>query len=244
MLCAGNEMTASFYMSRTKKIGIELVLFAIFLGLWVQDSCGQQNTFGKKFPNLESRSTGKWWEKKPNKRFKMNLDVARENVIAFALYTHDHGMLKLSAQLYPLKSDEDRTVRLEFRQRDGSWKEVDRQPVQELGWSAHFRIASWDNSVDQPYRVRHGSNASFEGLIRKDPIEKNEIIVGSLSCNSSRTPGSRPRVVENLKQLNPDLLFFAGDQTYHHTEHTLRLAGIWNPVSRHLEESPCGDHSG
>ncbi|MEM7392438.1 MAG: metallophosphoesterase family protein, partial [Verrucomicrobiota bacterium] len=38
--------------------------------------------------------------------------------------------------------------------------------------------------------------------------------------NSSRTPGERPRIVKNLKAQNPDLLFFAGDQTYHHTQHT------------------------
>ena len=27
-------------------------------------------------------------------------------------------------------------------------------------------------------------------------------------------------IIENLKAINPDMLFFAGDQTYHHTEHT------------------------
>jgi hypothetical protein len=60
----------------------------------------------------------------------------------------------------------------------------------------------------------------FEGRIRKDPTDKDVIVVGSLSCNSSRTAGPRPRIIENLKQQDPDLLFFAGDQTYHHTQHT------------------------
>ena len=27
-------------------------------------------------------------------------------------------------------------------------------------------------------------------------------------------------MIENLKHHDPDLLFFAGDQTYHHTQHT------------------------
>jgi len=41
-----------------------------------------------------------------------------------------------------------------------------------------------------------------------------------MSCNSSRTTGGRPDIVEGLVAKDPDLLFFAGDQTYRHTEHT------------------------
>lgn len=166
------------------------------------------------FPGLEKKASGKWWNVK-----KRNLVVPRDEVVAFALYTHDQGVLKLSAQLYPLKPEEEKTVRLEM-EIDGQWREVDSQEVIFPGWSAHFRIEDWDNSKDVRYRVRHGKEAIFEGLIRKDPIDKNEIVVGNLSCNSSRTPGPRPQIVENLKKLNPDLLFFAGDQSYHHKEHT------------------------
>ena len=77
-----------------------------------------------------------------------------------------------------------------------------------------------DSSKDFAYRVRHGEQAMFQGLIRKDPIDKDVIVVGNLSCNSSRTSGPRPKIIENLKAQDPDLLFFAGDQTYHHTQHT------------------------
>ena len=66
----------------------------------------------------------------------------------------------------------------------------------------------------------HGKKASFEGLIRKDPKNKDEIVVGSLNCNSNQTRGGREEYVRNLKYLNPDLLFFAGDQSYDHKEHT------------------------
>lgn len=147
------------------------------------------------------------------------MDVPRDQVVAFALYTHDAGVLKLSAQLFPLKSDEDREVRLDL-QRDGQWKEVQRQAILYPGWSAHFRVDNWDNSMDVPYRVRHGKNAVFEGLIRRDPSDKDEIVIANMSCNSSRTTGLRPEVIDNLKFQNPDLLFFGGDQTYRHTEHT------------------------
>ena len=194
---------------------------------------GQQpaKPFGTEFPNLESLTTGKWWAQldAPKNQTKAkgkgggtpapSMDVAREKVIAFALYTHHRGVLKLSAQLFPLKPDEDRAVRLEILQ-EGKWQEVARAEVFYPGWDAHFRVEKWDNSRDAAYRVCHGDKATFEGLIRKDPIDKQEIVVANMSCNSSRTIGARPEIIENLKFQNPDLLFFGGDQTYRHTEHT------------------------
>ncbi|MEZ5302999.1 MAG: hypothetical protein R3F11_20515 [Verrucomicrobiales bacterium] len=182
--------------------------------------------FGDDFPNLDSAATGAWWEPAPpkakprqNAKRIVEMDVPRDEVVAFAVYTHESGVLKLSAQLFPLKPGEAKEARLEF-QRGGEWKEAAKAEVLYPGWSAHFRIEGWDNTQDVPYRVRHGEKAMFEGLIRKDPAGKDVIVVGSLSCNSSRTAGPRPKIVENLKWQDPDVLFFAGDQTYHHTEHT------------------------
>ncbi len=176
--------------------------------------------FGKAFKNVESLATGEWWNNKEVGKRPLNLDVPRDQVVAFAVYTHDHQTLKLTAQLFPLKPGESRKVTLEFKESDGSWRKVAEQPVIELGWSAHFRLEDWDNSKDVVYRVRHGESATFEGLIRKDPIDKEVLVVGNLSCNSSRTPGPRPKMIDNLKRIDPDLLFFAGDQSYHHSQHT------------------------
>jgi hypothetical protein len=147
------------------------------------------------------------------------MDVPRDQVIAFALYTHDAGVLKLSAQLYPLKPGEPRDVRLEFKEQD-QWVERSRADVVYPGWSAHFRVQPWNAKTAVPYRVRHGDSASFEGTIRPDPIDRETIVVASMSCNSSRTIGLRPEILDRLKSIDPDLLFFAGDQTYRHTEHT------------------------
>lgn len=176
--------------------------------------------FGAEFPGLDSLAVGEWWTKSfrgPNPPPAM--DVLREDVIAFALYTVGSGVLKLTAQLYPLRPGEPRIARLEF-QRDGAWIEAATAPVLYPGWSAHFRIEEWDSRRDVPYRVRHGAAAVFEGLIRRDPRDKPVIVVANMSCNSSRTTGQRPEIIDNLKLQNPDLLFFAGDQTYRHTEHT------------------------
>jgi len=185
--------------------------------------------FGAEFPELDSLTTGEWWtrtaaaantrSRSPRRPQAPPMDVPRNEVVAFAVYTHQNGVLKMTAQLYPLKPGEERVARLEL-QRDGDWKEVARAEVHYPGWDAHFRIEDWDNSQNVPYRVRHGEEAMFEGLIRRDPVDKEEIVVANLSCNSSRTTGLRPEIVRNLKLQDPDLLFFGGDQTYRHTEHT------------------------
>jgi phosphodiesterase/alkaline phosphatase D-like protein len=72
-----------------------------------------------------------------------------------------------------------------------------------------------------PYRVRHGADATFTGTVRRDPADKERLCVAVLSCNSSSTTGPRTELVANLEALDPDLLFFAGDQTYRHTQHTV-----------------------
>ena len=58
----------------------------------------------------KSRNSGKNAKKKGNPKQIIEMDVPRKDVVAFALYTHDHGTLKMSAQLYPLKPGEAREV--------------------------------------------------------------------------------------------------------------------------------------
>ncbi len=177
--------------------------------------------FGEEYPQLDSLAAGEWWNRKPPKgpNAPPAMNVPREEVVAFALYTVSNKTLKLTAQLFPLLPDEPRLVRLEV-ERDGVWQEIATTDVLYPGWSAHFRVENWDHSIAVPYRVRHNDQAMFEGLVRRDPVDKDEIVVANMSCNSSRTTGLRPEIIDNLKLQDPDLLFFAGDQTYRHTEHT------------------------
>ena len=181
---------------------------------------GEESPFpGERGATLDTACRRDIWEKKDGKFLAQFVKVPRDQVVGFALYTHDHGVLKMSAQLYPLQEDEPMEVRLELKT-DGEWREVAKVPVVYPGWSAHFRLEPWDNTRDVPYRVRHGKEAMFEGLIRKDPVDKDVIVVGSLSCNSNADRGDRKTIVDNLKKQDPDLLFFAGDQSYDHKEHT------------------------
>lgn len=198
------------------------VLGAAALGTLIPRAFAENaKPFGADAPALDTLTVGEWWTHTPKKgpALPPKMDVPRDQVVAFALYTVDSGVLKLTAQLFPLKPDEPREVRLEV-ERDGKWVEILKVPVEYPGWSAHFRVEKWDHAHDANYRVRHGDKAMFEGKIRRDPVEKDVIVVANMSCNSSRTTGSRPEIVKHLIAHDPDLLFFGGDQTYRHTEHT------------------------
>lgn len=164
-------------------------------------------------------------KKKPADKPKPGLsipDVARNKVICFALYTVHNKTLKLTAQLYPLKEGEDREVRLEIKQ-DGKWEETARTRVIEQGWTATFRIENWDDSQNVPYRVVHGTSAFYEGLIRKNPIDAEEVVMACFTGNSINPDhgGDIPKndIVENVRKIDADLLFFSGDQVYDHNRH-------------------------
>lgn len=148
--------------------------------------------------------------------------VPRDQVICFALYTVHNHVLKLTAQLYPLEESEPQTVRLEV-QRGGQWQEIARTQIVNPGWTAPFRVENWDMSQEVPYRVRHGQSAIYEGIIRRNPVDKDTLVVAAFTGNSIYPGhgGDIPRndIVENLKRIQPDLLFFSGDQVYDHNRH-------------------------
>jgi hypothetical protein len=63
----------------------------------------------------------------------------------------------------------------------------------------------------------------YAGTIRHDPVEKQKIVVVAFTGNSiyPDNGGDIPRtdLVENVKKIDPDLLFFSGDQVYDHHKH-------------------------
>jgi hypothetical protein len=148
--------------------------------------------------------------------------VGKNEVICFALYAVNDNVRKLTAQLYPLDEGDARTVRLEVKE-DGQWKEVGTTEVVTPGWTAPFRVEHWDMTRELPYRVRHGQSAIYEGLIHRNPVDKDQFVVAAFTGNSIYPGhgGDIPKtdIVENLKRIKPDLLFFSGDQVYDHNRH-------------------------
>lgn len=216
------------------------ILLPAILLLWacseVKKTSPMEAPLKAPFENIDTLATNDWWNRGPNEI--IDLKVDRKEVIAFGMYTVANQTLKLSAQLFPLYPDETREVKLEIMQGE-KWEEVQSQKVNDLGWSALFRVENWDTSQDIAYRLRHGKEASFEGLIRKDPKDKPEIVLAAFSCNSNKDRGDRANYVRNVNHHDPDLLFFAGDQSYDHKEHTAAWLKFGMQFRELFRERPC-----
>lgn len=146
-------------------------------------------------------------------------EVARDQVICFCLYTTQNGILKLTAVLYPLKDGESREVTLEI-EGDQGWKPVAKAKVNPVGWTATFRVTHWDDTVARKYRVTHPGGAQYAGLIRRNPRDKEEIVMAVFTGNGNNNRAPRPDIIKNIKAQDPDVLFFSGDQSYDHRQHT------------------------
>ena len=188
------------------------------------------------FTELDTLSTNDWWNRKNSPIISMK--VPRDQVIAFGIYTTSNNTLKLSAQLFPLYPEESRIVKLAFYI-DNTWKVVQTEQVNEIGWSVLFRIDNWEVNKNIKYKLIHGKKAFFEGLIRKDPINKAEIKLAALSCNSNKDRGDRDEYVRNINTLDPDLIFFAGDQSYDHKEHTAAWIKFGLQFRELFRDRPC-----
>ena len=172
-------------------------------------------------------------------------DLEKKGRICMALYTVNDGILKMTAQCYPLKDGESRTAVLEV-QAGGEWKKAAEALITEVEygnkakdktWTAHFRVENWDMTRDWAYRVVALDGAAvYEGLVRKDPVDKDEIVIVAFTGNSIHAGHggdiSRSDLVDNIKKLNPDLLFFSGDQVYDHSHHL----GAWLRFGRDFGE--------
>lgn len=138
--------------------------------------------------------------------------------ICFVLYTVDDRVLNLTAQLYQLDPGDDRTVYLDIKM-DGRWVEIAAEQVQEPEFLAEFQIQDWDDSRAFEYQVRQGKTARYTGRIRQNPRDQDEIVLAAFTGNSNTNRGPRPDLIENIQRLDPDLLFFSGDQVYDHQDH-------------------------
>ena len=144
--------------------------------------------------------------------------VPEEDVINFVLYTVDNQVLNLTAHLYKLDPDADRTVRLEIW-KTGEWVEIATVDVWEPEFIAPFQVRNWDDSQDYLYRIRHGDKATYQGRIRANPVDKDEIVMAAFTGNGNSDRGPRSDIIQNIKTIDPDLLFFSGDQVYDHQGH-------------------------
>ncbi len=139
--------------------------------------------------------------------------------ILWSQYTLHNNTLKLMAFLVPMEKEAGRMAGFQIRTEDG-WKTVAESRIDSLSHTALFRIDDWNDTKDQEYRVIYPwetangkSVASWGGTIRKDPVDKQTIVLAGLSCSNSDLFPNR-FLTENLLAQDPDLVFFSGDQIY------------------------------
>jgi len=188
------------------------------------------------FADLDVLATNDWWNRPDNPI--IDLKVDRDNVIGFGIYTLSNNILKLTAQLFPLYPNESRELILEVY-RNNIWEEIEKKKINEIGWAATFKVHNWNDTEDIKYRLKHGKNAEFNGLIRKNPVDKNTIKLAAFSCNSNKDRGGRENYVNNINHIDPDILFFAGDQSYDHKEHTAAWLKFGMQFREIFRERPC-----
>jgi len=152
-------------------------------------------------------------------------------------YTLHRDILTMTAQLMPLAPEDTRTARLEAN-RGGGWETIARADVVDGSFTATFRIEGWDAGRDTPFRVAYdlvlpdGSTRTYTwgGTVRKNPVDKREIVVAGFTGNHNVRRGGVDRgtfdwngeglwfphadLTEHVAAHDPDFLFFSGDNVY------------------------------
>lgn len=132
----------------------------------------------------------------------------------------DEGfVMKISALTGPLGEKDNHDVELQV-QRDSGWESLGSAALDTDAWTATFRIPNWDASRETPYRLvyrewhRDGSQTEtdWSGKIRANPTGR-PVRMAALTCQNDYGFPYEP-VAENIRKLDPDLIFFSGDQLY------------------------------
>ncbi|KMT66739.1 alkaline phosphatase D family protein [Catenovulum maritimum] len=131
----------------------------------------------------------------------------------------DGFVMKLSAYTGPMGKHDNQHIELQVK-RSGRWVSLGTQPLDTDAWVANFRVTNWNEKSEQAFRViynekrRDGSEVPdiYSGLIKANPVGR-PLRMAALTCQNDYSFPYAP-VAENVKKLNPDLVFFSGDQIY------------------------------
>lgn len=132
----------------------------------------------------------------------------------------DEGfILKLSALTGPLGESDNKDVELMVQQ-GGQWKSMGSAALDTDAWVATFRITNWDEKQSTPFKLVYQmtgkdgeqKESTWEGTVRANPVGR-PLRMGALTCQNDYAFPYQP-VAENLLKLDPDLLYFSGDQIY------------------------------
>lgn len=132
----------------------------------------------------------------------------------------DGFVMKLSALTGPLGTDDEKNVLLQLEKTAGNWETIATAALDPDAWVATFRIPHWDATKQHSYRVVYEQKfktgekqaSVWGGSIRSNPTGR-PLRLGALTCQNDYAFPYEP-VAKNLIKLDPDLLYFSGDQLY------------------------------
>jgi alkaline phosphatase D len=139
--------------------------------------------------------------------------------ILWTMQTLSKGTVKLMAILPPVGNEDNQDVSLQLKKGE-KWETVATETLEPDSRTAVFRLENWDASQDAAYRVEYiekGKDGTetpnyYTGTIRKDPVDE-PLKFGGLTCQFTSGFPYTP-LVQNLTKLDPDMLYFSGDQIY------------------------------
>jgi hypothetical protein len=131
----------------------------------------------------------------------------------------DGFVMKISALTPPLGPQDNNSIELQV-ERDGNWKSLGHQRLDPDAWVATFRVANWDESQSHRYRLVYREKrtsgpvvlSDWTGIIRANPTGR-PLRLGALTCQNHYGFPYEP-VANNVQSLDPDLVYFSGDQLY------------------------------
>ncbi|MCA9121472.1 MAG: alkaline phosphatase D family protein [Planctomycetaceae bacterium] len=132
----------------------------------------------------------------------------------------DEGfVLKVSALTGPLGMNDNKSIELHVEQ-GGTWKSLGTSELDTDAWTATFRIPNWNEKSAAKYKLIYtevhtdGSSSvdEWSGTIKANP-DGRPLRLGALTCQKDYGFPYAP-VADNLVKLDPDMLYFSGDQLY------------------------------
>lgn len=133
--------------------------------------------------------------------------------------TAEGFVMKISALTGPMGAQDNQNVELHI-QKNGGWKSLGAAKLDPDAWVATFRVPNWDAKSATPYKLvyhekhKDGRETPNEwtGTIKANP-EGRPLRMAALTCQNDYGFPYAP-VAKNLLKLDPDLVFFSGDQIY------------------------------
>lgn len=132
----------------------------------------------------------------------------------------DEGfVMKLSALTGPLGEADNQSVEL-FIESENEWASLGTAALDTDAWTATFRIPNWDATKQVPFRLvyqeKHTDSSTtaseWTGTIRANPSGR-PLRMAALTCQNDYGFPYEP-VANNVAALEPDLIYFSGDQLY------------------------------